>query len=389
MAGLRTTPARNSIQAMTAGAHQDQDLRSRLLQALPDARVIARAPGRVNLIGEHTDYNGYGVLPFAIDKNVMVAIAPREDWDVTLRSIDSETYSTTRIPIEDIPIRRPQKHWSDYVMAALRSFTPRHGLEMVIAGEVPTAAGLSSSSALVVASMLALHQTDDRLQLADWARQEERYVGVLSGGMDQAASLLSEPGHALAIDFRPLRFEAVPMPEDLAVLVINSGIKAEKGGPARNLYNERVMECSTAARQLGAPVGGLLADVPFEQQGELDRIQDPVLRRRAGFVYAEAERRDAAVAAMKIDDIETLGNILSASHAGLRDDYEVSLPLIDELVDQTCKAGALGARIVGAGFGGCIVAVTRKNRIESIREQLGQTVMEFTPSAGAERIDLD
>ena len=91
---------------------------------------------------------------------------------------------------------------------------------------------------------------------------------------------------------------------------------------------------------------------------------------------------------MKIDDIETLGNILSASHAGLRDDYEVSLPLIDELVDQTCKAGALGARIVGAGFGGCIVAVTRKNRIESIREQLGQTVMEFTPSAGAERIEL-
>jgi galactokinase len=359
---------------------------TRLREALPDATVIARGPGRVNLIGEHTDYNGFPVLPMAIDRSVWVAAAPRPGSQVTIRNLDGERFATEVLPLAELATRAPRRTWTDYVVAALRIRPPRAGLELLVAGDVPVAAGLSSSSALVVAVLLALEEPGDRIVLAEAARQAERYVGTLSGGMDQAISLLGQKGHALHLQFRPLRARPVPLPAGLRVLVVDSGIAAAKGGLAQEAYNTRVRECGAAARLLGAPADGVLADVPGpDRMRRAEALGDPVLRRRARFVFAEAERVDQAERALRTGDLEQLGRLLDASHQGLRDDYEVSHPEVDRLVAAIRTAGALGARIVGAGFGGCLVAVCRATQADAVCRRFGRPVLVSAADQGAER----
>jgi len=336
-------------------------MQKRLIEALPDATVVVRAPGRVNLIGEHTDYNGFPVLPMAIDRSIWIATAPRDDATLVVRSIAPREY-----PAETIPLAEA-------------------GLELVVAGTVPAEAGLSSSSALVVAAFLAMGEIGDRAALADEARVAERYVGTLSGGMDQAIALLGLPGHALRIDFRPVRTTAVEMPPDIAVVVAHSGVRAAKSGAAREAYNARVHECLAAARQLGAGDEGLLADVELSRRSAVHELDDSLLRRRAGFVFAEARRVEEAVQALRSGNLPVLGELLNASHRGLRDDYEVSHPAVDTLVERARKAGAAGARVVGAGFGGCIVAVCESGLAADLRAALGPESWVFSPAAGAER----
>ena len=361
-------------------------MRQAVLQQLPDARVIARAPGRVNLIGEHTDYNGFPVLPMAIDRSIWVAAAARRRRALLVRSVEAARFPCQEIPLEDLAERRRDGTWVDYVVAAARQRPPSTGLEIVVAGDVPPEAGLSSSSALVVASLLALSPLEDRFQLAEEARLAERYVGTLSGGMDHAISLLAQRGHALRIDFRPLRVEPVAIPESLAVVVADSGVAAAKSGAARQAYNDRVRQCLAAAQLLGVD-DGLLADV-----GEADRrlgsIEDPVLRRRAGFVFAEAKRVETAVEMLRTRDLQALGTLVNASHAGLRDDYEVSHPAVDRLVEVAVRAGALGARVVGAGFGGCIVALCERHAITDVVAALAPRAWCFEAAAPAESTRL-
>ena len=361
-------------------------MRRRLLEALPDATVVVRAPGRVNLIGEHTDYNGFPVLPMAIDRSIWIATAPRADAALVVRSIDPQEYPSERIPLEEIASRPPAGTWVDYVVAAARRRPPASGLELVVAGTVPAEAGLSSSSALVVAAFLAMGETGDRSELAEEARLAERYVGTLSGGMDQAIALLGQPGQALRIDFRPVRATAVQMPPEVAVVVAHSGVRAAKSGAAREAYNARVHECQAAARQLGAGEDGLLADVALRQRAAVHELEDPLLRRRAGFIFAEARRVEEAVQALRCGNLPVLGELLNASHRGLRDEYEVSHPAVDALVERARGAGAAGARVVGAGFGGCIVAVCERARAGDVRAALGPESWVFSPAAGAERI---
>ncbi len=361
-------------------------MRQAVLCELPDARVIARAPGRVNLIGEHADYNGFPVLPMAIDRSIWVATAPRRAPALRIRNVEADRFPCEEVPLEQLPRRRRAGNWVDYVIAAARQRPPSTGLEIVVGGDVPPEAGLSSSSALVVASLLALAPVGDRAALAEEAQLAEHYVGTLSGGMDHAIALLARPGHALRIDFRPVRVEAVPMPESLAVVVADSGVAAAKSGAARESYNDRVRQCLAAARLLGVD-DGLLADVS-EPDRRVEAIQDPVLRRRAGFVFDEEKRVEAAVEALRAGDLQALGALVDASHAGLRDDYEVSHPAVDGLVEAARSAGALGARVVGAGFGGCIVAVCERRTVSAVSAALGPSVWRFEAAGPAERNSL-
>lgn len=364
-------------------------MRDRLLRELPDAAVIASAPGRVNLIGEHTDYNGLPVLPMAIDRRVWIAARPLAVPVLRVRSLEPERYPAEEVPFEALAERPRAGTWVDYVVAAARRVAPQTGTELVVGGDVPPEAGLSSSSALVVASFLALGEPGDRAVLAEEARRAERYVGTLSGGMDQAISLLARPGHALRIDFRPVRVHPVPVPAGLAVVVAHSGVRARKSGAARAGYNARVQECARAAVELGAPEDGLLADVPGDERLErAEALGDRLLARRARFVFAEARRVAEAVQALGSSDFERLGELLSASHRGLRDDYEVSHPKVDILVERALDAGALGARVVGAGFGGCIVAVCREADAEGLVAELGPDAWRFEAAGPATRDEL-
>jgi galactokinase len=362
-------------------------MRQAVLRELLDARVIARAPGRVNLIGEHTDYNGFPVLPMAIDRSIWVATAPRAERTLLIRSVEANKFPGEEIPLDQLAQRRRVGTWVDYVVAAARKRPPATGLEMVVAGDVPPEAGLSSSSALVVASLLALSPAGDRTLLAEQARHAERYVGTLSGGMDHAISLLARPGHALRIDFRPVRVEAVAIPASLGVVVADSGVTAAKSGAARQAYNDRVRQCLTAAQLLGVD-DGLLADVGERERRRVGAIQDPVLRRRTGFVFDEAKRVEAAVEMLRTGDLPALGALLDASHAGLRDEYEVSHPTVDRLVETARGAGALGARVVGAGFGGCIVAVCERQVVPDLIAAFGARAWRFEAAGPAERCEL-
>ena len=214
-------------------------------------------------------------------------------------------------------------------------------------------------------------------------------MGTLSGGMDQAISLLARPGHALRIDFRPVRTRAVPVPEHIAVVVGNSGVRAPKSGSARKGYNSRVTQCLEAARQLGAPEDRLLADVPgSDRSARAGKLDDPLLRRRATFVFDEAVRVAAATAALRDGDLQHLGELLDASHRGLRDLYEVSHPAVDALVERARALGAAGARIVGAGFGGCMVAVCERDRAQSLVDGLGAEAWIFEAGGPATRRPL-
>jgi len=211
--------------------------------------------------------------------------------------------------------------------------------------------------------------------------------------MDQAAALLGTRGHALLLEFRPLRVERVAVPDELAVVVADSGVRAEKGGAAQQGYNERVAQCRTAAQLLGASKGGLLGDVPGDDRAmRASQLEDPVLGRRARFVFEEAERVFAAVAALRRGDLERLGNLIDASHEGLRDDYEVSHPRVDAMVEAARNHGAFGARIVGAGFGGSAIALTTAGRADELAAVLRRAgaVSAFVvqPSDGARRVDV-
>jgi len=373
------------------------------------AHSVVRAPGRVNLLGEHTDYNGLPVLPMAIDRSVLIAVAPRADRLVRLLNTDAR-YKPRQYALADSIPPSPSGDWSNYAKAAaqgLRRAYPmqiQHGADLVVDGNIPAGAGLSSSSALVVASALALLGVNDvdvpYDVLAELLPKAERYVGTLSGGMDQAASLLARAGNALRIDFFPLRVRTVPLPAGYRVVVCHSLVHAEKSGAARHAYNQRVIECRLVTRVLERLLGTslprglstlgdlvalfpnrslldflpcLTAQVPdrpldIREIAALigtcpDRLRDAcggvaeefVLLRRARHVFSEAERVNAAEEALRAGDTAAFGRLMDASHTSCRNDYDVSCPELEELIRIAKEAGAVGARLTGAGFGGCTV----------------------------------
>jgi galactokinase len=287
-----------------------------------DQPILVRAPGRVNLIGDHTDYNQGFVLPAAIQLECIVAAKPAERME--LRTLD------------DV-----EEGWTRYVDAVASELGG--AFEGVVASSVPPGSGLSSSAALEVACAIALRPDLPKLELAlACQRAEQRATGVPSGLMDQLASLFGEDGHALLIDCRTNDVQPVRLPDELALLVVHSGLPRLL---EKSAYAERRRECERVARDLG---------LSSLRDATLDQVRDlPVARH----VVTENARVLAAVDALARRDFERLGALFVESHESLRDDYRVSTPELDELVAACTKSGAYGARLTGAGFGGCVVAI--------------------------------
>jgi galactokinase len=317
------------------------------------SHVTAFAPGRVNLIGEHTDYNRGLALPFAIAEGVTVTADALAEPVIEAVALDLDAEDSFRV---DAP--RRAKGWRAFIRGAVSELTREGvavpGARVEIAGSVPRGAGLSSSAALEVALVLALIAVSGqpgpgRTELAKLcSRVENDWVGARTGLLDQLASLYGRAGHALRIDFRSL--EVLPVPLELdghRLVTLDSG---ESRANAASGYNERRAECARACGLLGVES---LREVALAMAQELPEPLD----RRAWHVITENERVELAVDALRRRDLEQLGRLLDASHASLRDYYEVSIPAVEAAVRRFKDAGALGARVVGGGFGGHVLGL--------------------------------
>ena len=350
-----------------------------------DAPFTVQAPGRVNLIGEHVDYCGLPVFPMALQRGVTIAARLRRDAVSRLINL-SPQFPERRFRVgADIPTL-PPGDWGNYLQAAAQAVARRYGdlkgVDAVVGSDLPIAAGLSSSAALVVAAAMALlaanEVTYDPLELMELLAAGEQYVGTAGGGMDQAISLGARAGFAARIEFRPVRLSHVPVPAAWRFLVAWSLKHAEKSGPAQRLYNARTRETASAreivGRHLGlGPVGSyaeLLAARPRAELLAAGGVLEPDLLKRYRHVVSEGARVDDAVAAMTRGDLVTFGTLMDASHKSLREDYEVSSPELDRLVEVAREAGAAGARLTGAGFGGSIVALLPVERAEAALDEI-------------------
>jgi galactokinase len=394
---------------------------------------IVRAPGRVNLIGEHIDYHRLPVMPFALDRAVYVVFATadgsgsdRPPGRVRIATgagkiaegafepdefmLDGTSDGTPAGTLDGALAKLPAGDWRNYVRAAAQSLMAENGattgMDAWVASDLPVASGLSSSSALVVAVGLALARANQivvgRRAFAEKMASAERFTGTQGGGMDQAASLLSQEGCLSLIDFGPLRVEHVPFPDELRVLLASSGEVAEKSGTVQAEYNERR---ETGARALdrvsrdlgygGATFRGLLTGVPAAKiLSTAAELLDPQELSRFNHVVTEWYRVRLARKALESRDHAGLGRLLTASHASLRDDYGVSTPALDALVAAAQNAGALGARLTGAGFGGSAVALTTRDTEKAVRDALvevagsSEAVISVRPAAGAGVVEI-
>lgn len=431
------------IQAVYGDDRQEREIQLNRLRYLvekfiehfgPDEFLeIYRAPGRVNLIGEHTDYNGLPVMPIAINRDFLCAASPRADGVVHVFNTDRQ-FPDFMFPATEFPKPSEIGNWSNYVKAGFQGICedgPRFdidikqfkGCNLLFDGNIPSSAGLSSSSALVVVSALALLGAHGKQiakhELAQILARAEHFVGTQGGGMDQTVSLLGEKDHALKIDFNPFGYSHVPIPPEVRVVVANSLVTAAKTGDARFAYNCRVVECRTAVALLNrglaerGKVIRMLGDfVPAElglDEKQLDMLAEKAIpkgpltaaeiarrlnlpreeflnvycRLRTGeilqppqkglevwkryrHVISEGRRVEMAARALQSGDVEKVGKLMVASHFSCRDDYEISCETLDALVETARDAGALGSRLTGAGFGGCTVSMVRKEQTEEL-----------------------
>ncbi|WP_283134876.1 galactokinase [Rhizohabitans arisaemae] len=359
---------------------------------------VWHAPGRVNLIGEHTDYNGGLVLPIALPLGVDAAVAPREDGVLRVRSLQE--------PGPPVTIARPEPGtvtgWAAYpagVVWALRAAGHRvGGADVLVDGDLPRGAGLASSAALEVAVGTALNDLYDLrltpMEIAGICRRAENdFVGVPCGIMDQAVSALAVEGHALMLDCGSLASRAVrfdPGAAGMELLVVETGVRRELGD---GRYRERRRECAEAARLLGVDALCEVTDVA-DALGRLGG--EPVLRRRAQHVIIENHRVNSFLGLLRAKAVPELGGLLVASHLSLRDQFEVSCPELDVAVEAAVRGGARGGRMTGAGFGGSAIALVPVDRVPRVAEEVERAYAErgwkpprifpVRPAAGARRV---
>jgi galactokinase len=329
------------------------------------ATLLARAPGRVNIIGEHTDYNDGYVLPAAIERETLIAAAPRPDSIVRLAAHDLRRQTTFDLA-HVTPATEQQAMWSNYVRGVaaglLAAGYPLSGLDAVIQGNVPIGSGLSSSAALEMAAVQAFAAAGNFAVPPDQAarigqRAEHDFVGANTGLMDQLASALGQPDRVLLIDCRDLSYRPVPTPAGTTILIADTAVRRQLASSA---YNERRSQCEAAAAAMGVPA---LRDASLEMLARVD-VPD-VVRRRAQHVIEENDRVLATVAALEAGDLAQVGRLMNASHASLRDLYEVSSPELDTMAELLrSQPGCYGARLTGAGFGGCCVALVEASAVE-------------------------
>jgi galactokinase len=341
--------------------------------------LVVRAPGRVNLIGEHTDYNEGFVLPIAIDRDIRFAVCRRQDRRVRLYSLDFDQES--EFDLDDIR-RDEAADWGNYVrgmaVELLADGRMLHGMEGVVEGNVPIASGLSSSAAMEVAAGLAFLATSTEVvepgELAVMAqRAENRYMGVHVGIMDPFVSRMGHVGSALFLDCRTLEYDLIPVPGDEFVFVVADSKQSRE--LAASAYNERRAQCEAAVAALrpSLPHVRALRDVTVGDLQRFEKSMDPVVYRRARHVVTENERTLRAVDALRGNDLRRFGQLMNESHDSLRDDYEVSSAALDTLVNAArAVEGCLGSRLTGAGFGGCTVSLVRANRVDQFSSKVGE-----------------
>jgi galactokinase len=360
-----------------------------------------RAPGRVNLIGEHTDYNLGYVFPIALEMACYVAIAPASHGKLRIYSRDMN--DEFALDVAKIPQATPAQKWHDYVVGVAReligSGVAIQSADLCIKSTVPTGSGLSSSASLEISTAVAL-LGDREMKPLDIAllgqRAESGFVGMPCGIMDQYASVFGHAGAAIQIDCRSLNHEYVELPRDVSIVAVNSMVKHELGTSA---YRERVAECQAAVaaiQQIEAEVHSLRDVSP----AMFERIQariPPTPRKRARHVISDTQRVLDFAAAARANDLREMGRLFVASHRSMRYDYEITCEEIDFLVDTAIKLpGVYGARMTGGGFGGCTVNLVAPERVDDFREALVNNYQErfniipafydCKPAAGAGRI---
>lgn len=314
--------------------------------------VVAFAPGRVNLIGDHTDYTGGLCLPMALTLGVTIR-GQRDGARVELTSDQTDEPASVPLDVGDPAAVRPP--WARYVAGVVAESAPSTGFRGRVTSDLPVGAGLSSSAALEVAVAMALGVDGDSHAIAALCqRAEQRASGVPCGILDQLTSTSGVEGHALVMDCTLLTTTPVAIPETLEIVVVHSGQERTLEGSA---YGQRRAECEAVEREIGP----LRAAGPDDIRG----IADPVLRRRARHVVSENARVRETTAALTAGDVTTVGRIFAASHASLRDDFACSSPAVDATVDRLSSTpGVHGARMTGGGWGGCVVAVTEPGALD-------------------------
>lgn len=347
--------------------------------------VLVRSPGRVNLIGEHTDYNEGFVLPAAIDKAITMAVAPNESDNINLVAIDmNETCS------RDLsgPIGKSDKGWPNYILGVVQALRQSgceiRGFDCVFGGDIPIGAGLSSSAALeggIVYGLSVIFDLD--LSRKDMAltgqKAENEFVGVRCGIMDQFVNLYGKPGQALKLDCRSLEYEFYPFArDDVDIVLCNTRVKREL---ASSEYNIRRRQCEQGVELLSKTDSSIrsLRDADFSMLEKHKEEMDPVIYKRCRYVLEENRRVENACEDLAREEIASFGKKMYASHNGLRDLYEVSCEELDILVEETQTIeGVLGARMMGGGFGGCTINLVERSAVDSFSAAIGERYRERT-----------
>ncbi len=380
------------------------DLNARFVERFGVAPQIYRAPGRVNLIGEHTDYNEGFVLPAAIDLANYAAVTPRDDRRFVVHSLAFD--ETVAFDLDDATAA-PRRHWSDYVLGVVLALKSEglslRGADMMLVGDLPMGAGLSASAALEVVVAYALCDlcglSIERRALALLCqRAENEFVGMRCGVMDQLISCCGVADHALLIDCRTLETQAAPLDPKARLVICNTMVSHALAGSE---YNTRREECERAVALLSKEMDGVraLRDVSPKLLALHGAALPDVILRRARHVVTENARTLAAAQALAAGDLASFGRLMNASHASLRDDYEVSCAEADIMVDLAQKMhGVYGARMTGGGFGGSTVNLVEAGAVEHFIAAIGEAyraatgltphVFCATPSAGVDRVPL-
>jgi galactokinase len=360
------------------------DLHEIFLKTYGTKPSVYRAPGRVNLIGEHTDYNDGFVMPAAIELCVWVAIAPRDDHKLCVRSLNF--CDTAEMDLQ-AGTPAPHSHWSDYVFGVatmlVRGGYQLHGASLLVHGEVPIGAGLSSSAALEVASGLALlgvsNQPLDVVELAKICRKaENEYVGARVGIMDQFVSCCGRAGQALMLDCRSLEYRLVPLPRGIDLVICNTMVKHEHSSDE---YNKRRAQCEQGLRLLSQwlPDVRALRDVtPAELSQYSTRLPEDIYK-RCHHVVMENARVARAAAVLECEDLPTFGCLMRESHRSLREDYQVSCDELDLMVEIAGKQpGVYGSRMTGGGFGGCTINLVEVAAVPKFQQAVAREYQQVT-----------
>ena len=330
-----------------------------------------QAPGRVNLIGEHTDYNDGFVLPCAIDYQTVIACAKRDDRQVRVVAVDYDNQQDSfSLDAPILSVKEPM--WANYVRGVVKHLQQRDasfgGVDMVIAGDVPQGAGLSSSASLEVAVGTVFQQLyhlklDGAAIAVNGQEAENQFVGCNCGIMDQLISALGKKDHAMLLDCRTLGTRPVSMPKDVAVVIINSNFRRNLVGSE---YNTRREQCETGARFFAQPA---LRDVDIDQFKAVEHELDPQVAKRVRHVLTENARTLEAADALSKGDLKRMGELMAESHASMRDDFEITVPPIDALVEIVkAEIGDRGGvRMTGGGFGGCVVALMPFDLVDRVK----------------------